>query len=152
MIWKGVFPATTTPFREDLSVDHELLERHAESMISAGCRGIVPLGSLGESATLDLEEKIEILATCRRALAGRAPLVAGVAALSTAQAVAAAGVTTVLYTRLAELPAFNPDDDYEPLPVAVGELPGLVREQRNGDEAFAAQLAEIFERVLATAR
>ncbi len=90
MIWKGVFPATTTPFREDLSVDHELLERHVGAMVSAGCRGIVPLGSLGESATLDLEEKIEILATCRRALAGRAPLVAGVAALSTAQAIAAA--------------------------------------------------------------
>jgi chromate reductase len=44
------------------------------------------------------------------------------AVLRTAQAVAPAGVTTVLYTRLAELPAFNPDDDYEPLPVAVGEL------------------------------
>ncbi len=37
------------------------------------------------------------------------------AVLRTAQAVASAGVTTVLYSGLADLPAFNPDDDYEPL-------------------------------------
>ena len=90
MKWQGVFPAMTTPFREDLSLDLELLSRHVDTMIRAGCRGLVPLGSLGESATLDLDEKDAILTTCRRALSGRAPLVAGVAALSTAQAVATA--------------------------------------------------------------
>ncbi|MEP6994975.1 MAG: dihydrodipicolinate synthase family protein [Acidobacteriota bacterium] len=90
MIWQGVFPAITTPFREDLSVDHEFLARHVDTMVRAGCKGLVPLGSLGESATLDSEEKGAILTTCRRALAGRAPLVAGIAALSTAQASATA--------------------------------------------------------------
>jgi 4-hydroxy-tetrahydrodipicolinate synthase len=90
MKWQGVFPAITTPFREDLSVDHEFLARHVDRMIRAGCTGLVPLGSLGESATLEPEEKRAILATCRAALAGRAPLMAGIAALSTAQAVATA--------------------------------------------------------------
>ncbi|HEY1252585.1 MAG TPA: dihydrodipicolinate synthase family protein [Thermoanaerobaculia bacterium] len=90
MNWQGVFPAITTPFREDLTVDHEFLARHVDRMVRAGCRGLVPLGSLGESATLEPEEKRAILATCRAALAGRAPLVAGIAALSTAQAVATA--------------------------------------------------------------
>jgi 4-hydroxy-tetrahydrodipicolinate synthase len=90
MNWQGVFPAITTPFREDLSVDHEFLARHVDLLVRAGCRGLVPLGSLGESATLEPEEKRAILVTCRGALAGRAPLVAGVAALSTAQAVATA--------------------------------------------------------------
>ncbi|HEY2797164.1 MAG TPA: dihydrodipicolinate synthase family protein [Thermoanaerobaculia bacterium] len=90
MNWRGVFPAITTPFREDLTVDHEFLARHVDRMIRAGCTGLVPLGSLGESATLEPEEKRAILATCRAALAGRAPLVAGIAALSTAQAVATA--------------------------------------------------------------
>jgi 1-pyrroline-4-hydroxy-2-carboxylate deaminase len=71
-------------------VDLEFLPRHLGKMLDAGCTGFVPLGSLGESATLTFEEKGQILETCRRALAGRAPLVAGIAALSTAEAVATA--------------------------------------------------------------
>ncbi len=87
MKWEGVFPAITTPFRPDLSVDHDFLGRHVDRMIAAGCRGIVPLGSLGEGATLRGSEKLDVLATCLRAAAGRAPVIAGIAALSTAEAV-----------------------------------------------------------------
>jgi len=90
MKWQGVFPAITTPFRGDLTIDHEFLAGHVDALIRAGCQGLVPLGSLGESATLEPEEKRAVLVTCRAALAGRAPLVAGIAALSTAQAVATA--------------------------------------------------------------
>ena len=90
MKWEGVFPAVTTPLREDLSVDFDFLPRQLESMRAAGCRGFVLLGSLGESATLSFEEKGAVLEAGRRALGGRAPLVAGVAALSTAEAVAIA--------------------------------------------------------------
>ncbi len=90
MEWRGVFPAITTPFREDLSLDLAFLSRHVEAMLAAGCRGLVPLGSLGESAALGLDEKASVLETCRTALSGRAALVAGIAALSTAEAVATA--------------------------------------------------------------
>jgi len=90
MKWEGVFPAVTTPFREDLSLDLDFLPRHLDAMLGAGCRGFVPLGSLGESATLSFEEKDRVLAACRAALGTRAALVAGVAALSTADAVATA--------------------------------------------------------------
>jgi dihydrodipicolinate synthase/N-acetylneuraminate lyase len=90
MMWKGVFPAITTPFREDLAVDHEFLARHLEQLAAAGCSGIVALGSLGEAATLGLAEKVSVLETCRRALGDRLPLVAGIAALSTAEAIALA--------------------------------------------------------------
>jgi len=90
MEWRGVLPAVTTPFREDLSLDLEFLARHLEAMLGAGCRGFVPLGSLGESATLTFEEKAAVLAACRQALGSRAALVAGIAALSTAEAVATA--------------------------------------------------------------
>jgi 4-hydroxy-tetrahydrodipicolinate synthase len=55
-------------------------------MIAAGCRGLVPLGSLGEGATLARQEKLDVLATCVRSAAGRVPVVAGIAALSTAEA------------------------------------------------------------------
>ncbi|HTR03832.1 MAG TPA: dihydrodipicolinate synthase family protein [Thermoanaerobaculia bacterium] len=90
MEWRGVFPAITTPFREDLSLDLPFLRGHLEGMLAAGCRGFVPLGSLGESATLSFDEKAAVLAACRETLGRRAALVAGVAALSTAEAVAVA--------------------------------------------------------------
>ncbi|HEX4441655.1 MAG TPA: dihydrodipicolinate synthase family protein [Thermoanaerobaculia bacterium] len=92
MKWEGVYPAVTTPFREDLAVDLAFFAGHLDSMREAGCRGFVPLGSLGESATLSFSEKEELLREARRAIGppSRARLVAGIAALSTAEAVATA--------------------------------------------------------------
>ena len=88
--WIGVFPAITTPFRRDLTVDHEFLGRHLTWLLDGGCTGIVALGSLGEAATLTFVEKVEILRTCTRSINGRVPLVAGIAGLSTAECVALA--------------------------------------------------------------
>jgi len=88
--WQGVFPAITTPFLDSLAVDHPRLEKHVTWLTEHGCRGIVALGSLGEAATLGFEEKISILETCKRALGGRVPLIAGIAGLSTAECVALA--------------------------------------------------------------
>lgn len=90
MKWHGVFPAVTTPFAPDLSVDRAFLARHVDWLLESGCTGLVPLGSLGEGATLSFDEKIAVLETCREVTAGRASLVAGIAALSTAEAVALA--------------------------------------------------------------
>ncbi len=90
MRWRGVFPAITTPFGPDLEVDLPLLRRQVGWLIDQGCEGIVPLGSLGEGATLSFDEKVAVLAACREAAAGRVPIVAGVAALSTAEASALA--------------------------------------------------------------
>jgi 4-hydroxy-tetrahydrodipicolinate synthase len=58
-------------------------------MIENGCRGIVAIGSLGEGATLTFDEKTAILRTLVQAL-GETPVVAGISALSTAEAVALA--------------------------------------------------------------
>jgi 4-hydroxy-tetrahydrodipicolinate synthase len=88
--WAGVFPAITTPFLDDLSIDHDRLAKHVTWLADTGCRGIIPLGSLGESATLTFDEKISILETCKRALGDRVPLVAGIAGLSTAECVSLA--------------------------------------------------------------
>jgi 4-hydroxy-tetrahydrodipicolinate synthase len=85
--WRGVFAAITTPLRADFTVDHEALARHVAWLVDSGCRGIVPNGSLGESATLTFSEKVEILRTCCRAAAGRAPVVAGIAGLATGECV-----------------------------------------------------------------
>jgi 4-hydroxy-tetrahydrodipicolinate synthase len=85
--WRGVLPAITTPFTADGEIDHGFLAEHARTMIDAGCTAIVPLGSLGEAATLSFEDKVAILNTLVKALDGRAPVVPGIAALSTDEAV-----------------------------------------------------------------
>ena len=86
-IWRGVIPAITTPFTADGQVDHAFLAKHANQLIDAGCTGIVPLGSLGEAATLSFDEKLAIIRTLVQALDGRAPVIPGIAALSTDEAV-----------------------------------------------------------------
>jgi len=87
MQWQGVIPAITTPFDEKLEVDHAALAKHCTWMLDSGCGGVVALGSLGEGATLTLPEKIQVLKTCVSAIEGRGPVVAGISALSTAEAV-----------------------------------------------------------------
>ena len=52
MNWKGVMPAITTSFNEDLHVDHGAVRKHCGWLLDNGCAGIVALGSLGEGATL----------------------------------------------------------------------------------------------------
>lgn len=87
MNWSGVMPAMTTQFKPDFSVDHAAVARHAQWLIENGCTGIICLGSLGEAATLGFEEKIAVLKTVVKALDGKAPMVAAISALSTAESV-----------------------------------------------------------------
>jgi 4-hydroxy-tetrahydrodipicolinate synthase len=88
--WRGVFPAITTPFREDLAVDHDCLRDHVAWLVERGSAGIVALGSLGEAATLSFDEKVAILESCKAAAGDRVPVVAGISALATSEAVALA--------------------------------------------------------------
>jgi dihydrodipicolinate synthase/N-acetylneuraminate lyase len=87
MNWKGVMPAITTCFSEDLHVDHDFVGAHCRWLLDNGCTGIVALGSLGEGATLSFDEKLEILRTCVGAVHGRGTVVASISALTTAEAV-----------------------------------------------------------------
>src|SRR5579872_6504793 len=90
MNWNGVMPAITTCFREDLSIDHEFMAKHCNWLLDNGCTGIVALGSLGEGATLNFDEKLQILRTCVAAARSRGPVAASVSSLTTAEAVALA--------------------------------------------------------------
>jgi len=85
--WHGVIPAITTPFKQDMSIDHDAFARHARWMVEAGCVGIVPFGSLGEAATVTMSEKLQGIATLARELDGVAPVIAAISALSTNEAV-----------------------------------------------------------------
>src|SRR5580658_7140277 len=90
MNWKGVLPAITTSFTEDLRVDHNSVTKHCRWLMGSGCSGIVALGSLGEGATLSFDEKVEILRTCVGAVEARGPVVASISALTTSEAVSIA--------------------------------------------------------------
>ena len=86
MNWSGVMPAMTTPFDCNMKVDHGFLAQHAAWQLGNGCHGLVMLGSLGEGATLEHDEKLAILKTAVR-VAGKAPVVAAISSLSTKDAV-----------------------------------------------------------------
>jgi 1-pyrroline-4-hydroxy-2-carboxylate deaminase len=104
--FRGVLPAITTPFTSDGEVDHAFLAQHARSLLAQGCAGIVPLGSLGEGTTLSFDEKVAILRTLVAA-AGGAPVLPGIAALSTREAVALARAAASAGCRgLMVLPAY----------------------------------------------
>jgi 4-hydroxy-tetrahydrodipicolinate synthase len=87
MTWRGVMPAITTPFDEDLKIDHAFMAQHCNWLVDNGCTGIVTPGSLGESATLTVDEKLALWSTVVEAVGKRVPVVAAIASLSTAEAV-----------------------------------------------------------------
>jgi 1-pyrroline-4-hydroxy-2-carboxylate deaminase len=90
MKWKGVMPAITTCFDQHEKIDHAFMANHCRWLVENGCSGVVALGSLGEGATVSFDEKVAILRNCVGALKGRAPVIAAISALSTAEAVAQA--------------------------------------------------------------
>lgn len=86
MTWQGVFPAMTTQFHRDGSLDLDSTARHIEVMIESGVSGLVMLGSLGENNALELAEKIEVMRMALSTAAGRVPVLSGVSELSTQSA------------------------------------------------------------------
>jgi 4-hydroxy-tetrahydrodipicolinate synthase len=84
--WSGVFPAVTTQFHRDLSLDLDGTSKHIEALVCSGVSGLVMLGSLGENVTLSTEEKREVVRCAISASSGRVPVLSGVAELNTATA------------------------------------------------------------------
>jgi len=84
--WQGVFPALTTQFRGDESLDLPATLAHVEAMLEAGVDGLVLLGTVGENCSLEAVEKREILKAAVDQVAGRVPVLTGVAEYTTALA------------------------------------------------------------------
>ena len=84
--WGGVFPAVTTQFKADQSLNLEATAAHVEHLIRAGVHGLIMLGSVGENTVLDPAEKRAVLATAIEAVQGRVPVLSGVAENSTGAA------------------------------------------------------------------
>ena len=84
--WQGVFPAVTTQFKKDQSLDLAATARHVDALIASGVSGLVMLGSLGENTALDADEKRRVIEATVKVAGGRVPVLSGVAECSTAAA------------------------------------------------------------------
>jgi 4-hydroxy-tetrahydrodipicolinate synthase len=84
--WRGVFPAATTQFQPDQSLDLPATLAHLDHMISAGVHGLIMLGTVGENCSLEYEEKLEVLHATIQHVGRRVPVMSGVAECTTALA------------------------------------------------------------------
>src|SRR3954462_8583688 len=84
--WQGVFPAVTTQFRQDQSLDLDATARHLEALIASGVAGLIMCGSLGENQAMEPQEKRQVVELAVKTSNGRVPVVTGVAETSTAAA------------------------------------------------------------------
>lgn len=84
--WHGVFPALTTQFHADQSLDIDATARHLETLIANGIHGVVLLGTVGENCSLEYSEKLDVLRALTRAVNKRIPVLTGVAEYTTALA------------------------------------------------------------------
>ncbi|MBN9411797.1 MAG: dihydrodipicolinate synthase family protein [Burkholderiales bacterium] len=85
--WQGVFPAVTTKLRADHTLDLDGLRAGLERLVVNGVAGVVMMGMVGENAQLSADEKLTVLTTAKETIAGRVPIVSGVAETSTARAI-----------------------------------------------------------------
>jgi 1-pyrroline-4-hydroxy-2-carboxylate deaminase len=81
--WRGVFPAVTTQFKEDLSIDYAETQRVVDDLIRDGVTGIIAMGTCGENNSLTAEEKRLLLKAIVEVVKGRVPVITGVSELTT---------------------------------------------------------------------
>ncbi len=92
--WQGVFPAVTTQFRDDFSLDVDATARVIDGLVRDGVSGLVVCGTVGENTSLTRDEKLQVVEAARSVAAGRVPVICGIAefttpfAIDTARAVA----------------------------------------------------------------
>ncbi|EPO5779744.1 dihydrodipicolinate synthase family protein [Vibrio harveyi] len=85
--WKGVYPAVSTQFRHDQSIDLDATQTVIDNQIKDGVNGIICLGTVGENCALYPEEKRQVLQAAQEVVNGRVPLIAGTAESITTAAI-----------------------------------------------------------------
>lgn len=84
--WQGVYPAITTQFHEDQSLNLPATSNHIEALVESGISGLIVCGSLGENQTMQPEEKRAVVKNALEVVRGRIPVVSGLAETSTRSA------------------------------------------------------------------
>ena len=86
--WHGVFPAVTTQFNADFSIDYAATQKVQDALIRDGVDGLIVLGTCGENNSLEREEKLKVVAGAAEVAKGRVPVISGVSEFDTRRAVA----------------------------------------------------------------
>jgi len=86
-MFRGSMVAMVTPMRDDRAIDDEALQRLVDFHVTNGTDAIVAVGTTGESATLDFEEHVQVMARVVECAAGRLPVIGGTGANSTWEAI-----------------------------------------------------------------
>jgi len=88
--WKGVFPALTTKFKQDFTIDYEAFLANVAFQLSSGIDGIILGGTLGESSALVGNEKSALTKLTKEYIGDKVPVIINIAEQTTAGAIAAA--------------------------------------------------------------
>jgi 4-hydroxy-tetrahydrodipicolinate synthase len=84
--WNGVFPAVTTQFNADESLNIPATQKLIDRLIQGGVHGFIMLGTVGENCSLRADEKRKVLGAAKEVVNGRVPILSGVAEFTTAEA------------------------------------------------------------------
>lgn len=151
----GSLVAIITPMREDGSVHYEQFQRLIDWHVTNGTDAIVAVGTTGESTTLSVPEKIEVIEAAIRFADGRIPVIAGTGVNSTSEAIelSRAAVGSGAYATLSVVPYYNkpPQEgiyrhfaaiaEAADIPMIVYNVPGRTVVNMNNDTVL--RLAEI---------
>ncbi|NHB63514.1 dihydrodipicolinate synthase family protein [Photorhabdus sp. RW14-46] len=81
--WHGVFPAVTTQFNSDFSINLDATQKVMTNLIKDGVSGLVVNGSVGENTSLSMKEKRTIVELALDVAGGKVPVLSGIAELTT---------------------------------------------------------------------
>lgn len=84
--WNGIFPAVTTQFNADESLNLPATQKLIERLIQGGVHGFIMLGTVGENCSLRADEKRKVLSAAKEVVNGRVPILSGVAEFTTSEA------------------------------------------------------------------
>lgn len=84
--WRGVIPAATTQFDEQLGLDIAATQQVQRALVRDGVHGLIVIGTVGENNSLEREEKLAVIAAAADAVGGKIPVIAGVSELTTRRA------------------------------------------------------------------
>ncbi|MBJ6369016.1 4-hydroxy-tetrahydrodipicolinate synthase [Snuella sedimenti] len=157
----GTGVALVTPFKSDLSIDHEALANIVNYNIDNGTDYLVISGTTGESVTITKQEKKDVVETISKANNGRVPMVLGIGGNNTAQV-----VEEIKTTDLSNIDAilsvapyyskptqegfyqhFKAVSEASPVPVILYNVPG--RTSKNMEPSTTLRLANDFENIVA---
>lgn len=145
MRFPGIIPAVTTPFSDTDTIDFDGLQANVDALVRGGVHGLVATGTMGESSSLELDERKLVTAAICEAAGGRVPVLAGIAAptarVATRYALAAqeAGATALMM-----LPPLNYNGDFREIAAyfaAVGEATGMEIMAYNNPGASGVELS-----------